>query len=97
MSEFELGSRVVCIKDYEKLVSGCHYSIKGSGDLSWNYSTDKKGFGFSVEHESYDHNKKRTNTTLYYFKSSEMYDYFISEEQDYKAHLRDEKIEEILR
>ena len=102
---FEMGDRVVCVKEHETLKIGSHYSIKGGGDLSMNAATDKKGYGFCVEDDfygSYSGRKDWWNLPYaekikwYYFTESEMSEYFITEEEDYKAYRRDEKIKQVL-
>jgi hypothetical protein len=35
--------KVVCIKEYETIKVGSHYSIRGRGDLSWNSDPEVKG------------------------------------------------------
>ena len=90
---FEMGDRVVCVKEHETLKIGSHYSIKGGGDLSMNAATDKKGYGFCVEDDiygSYSGRKDWWNLShnerikWYYFTESEMSEYFITEEEDTK-------------
>lgn len=101
---FEMGVRVICVKSYETLQVGSHYQIKGSGDLTMNAGTDKKGYGFCVEDDRYGSFFKKDWWDLpydkkvkwYYFTEKEMSQYFITEQEDYKAYLRDEKIKQIL-
>ena len=88
---FELGDRVVCIKEYETLKVGQNYRISGCGDLSWNSSANKKGYGFMIESHLYKQSIK-----CYYFTEKEMDEYFITEQEDYKAYLRDQKIKQVL-
>jgi hypothetical protein len=101
MIKFEMGDKVVCIKEYKTLKVGSHYSIKGSGDLSWNGATDKEGYGFSIEDKYYayvsgikEHWKLPYEKQIkwYYFTEKEMSDYFITEGEDYKRYLRNEKL-----
>lgn len=102
---FEMGDRVVCVKEHETLKVGSHYQIKGCGDLTMNAGTDKRGYGFCVEDEQYGHFSGRKDwwnlpyaekIKWYYFTESEMSEYFITEEQDYKSYQRDEKIKQVL-
>lgn len=100
--KFELGDNVVCIREYGTIKVGKHCPIKGSGDLTWLNGTDKKGYGFSVEDDSPCYNNyklsfnKRKGSIFYYFTLEEMSKYFITEEQDYKIYMRDEKLRQIL-
>lgn len=102
--EFELGDNIVCIREYETIKVGKHCPIKGCGDLTWIFGTDKEGYGFSVEDDGpcYDNYKlpynspKRKKPIFYYFTEDEMDKYFITEEQDYKIYMRDEKLRQIL-
>jgi hypothetical protein len=98
---FDIGMRVLCIKPYEKLKLGSHYEINGCGDLENNMDSkggNKKGYGFSVKYQEYDW-KKVTNShqfLFYYFTYEEMSEYFTSEYEDYKAYIRNQKIESII-
>jgi hypothetical protein len=98
---FNLGTRVVCIKPYEKLKIGGCYSIGGCGNLEWNMDNRRKenktGYGFSVKYEDYDWKTKKTDSEFYYFTYEEMSEYFITENEAYDAYMRDRKIEEIIR
>jgi hypothetical protein len=102
--KFEMGDRLVCIKEYKTLKVGSHYSIKGGGDLEWNADPEvngKKGYGFCVEDGMYGsfsgkkdwwnlpHNEK---IKWYYFTEQEMSEYFITEQEDYKSYLRNKKL-----
>jgi hypothetical protein len=98
---FEMGDRLVCIKEYESLKVGSHYQIKGCGDLTWNSAANKDGYGFCIEDDQYGYHSGRKDwwnlpynekIKWYYFTEQEMSEYFISEQEDYKAHLRNEKI-----
>ena len=101
---FEMGDNIVCIKEYKTIIPGSHYKIKGSGDLSFNADPEvngRKGYGFCIEDDRYGsfsgrkdwwnlpHNEK---IKWYYFTESEMSEYFITEEEDYKAYRRNEKL-----
>lgn len=105
MSEFEMGDMLVCVKEHETLKVGSHYQIKGCGDLTMNAGTNKKGYGFMVEDEMYGSFSGKKNwwnlpynqkVKWYYFTEKEISEYFISEKEDYKAYLRDEKIKQVL-
>jgi hypothetical protein len=102
---FEMGNKVVCVKEHETLKVGSHYRINGSGDLSWNAATDKKGYGFCIEDQNYGYVSGIKDSwklpydkqiKWYYFTEKEMSEYFITEQEDYKAYLRDQKINEVL-
>jgi len=94
---FDMGMRVVCIKSYGKLKVGSHYPIDGCGTLEYNmdrHRGNKTGYGFSIGYEDYlNYNNKET----YYFTYDEMSEYFITEDEDYKAYERDQKIEQIIK
>jgi hypothetical protein len=83
---------------------GNHYDIKGRGNLTWNADPEvegKKGYGFCIEDQLYGsfsgrkdwwnlpHNEK---IKWYYFTEKEVSEYFINEDEDYKSHLRNEKL-----
>ncbi len=101
---FEMGDRVVCVKEHETLKVGSHYQIKGCGDLTMNAGTDKKGYGFMVEDQNYGYvsgikdswKSSEWSIKWYYFTEKEMSEYFITEQEDYKAYQRDEKIKQVL-
>lgn len=98
---------VVCIKEYKTLKVGSHYSIRGRGNLTYNADPEvgkRKGYGFCIEDGLYgSFSGKKNWWTLpysekikwYYFTESEMSEYFITEEEDYKAYKREEKINQL--
>lgn len=101
---FEMGGRVVCIKQYETLRENTHYTIKGCGDLEWNMATDKKGYGFCIEDE-YATDMTNPNwwkvpvkdrLKWYYFTEEEMSEFFITESEDYVKETRDIKLNILL-
>ena len=99
---FEMGDQVVCIKQYETLKPKSHYTIKGCGDLDWNMATDKKGYGFCIEDGFYGSDRKdwwllptSERIKWYYFTLEEMNEYFITQSEDYKSYLRDQKLKEL--
>jgi hypothetical protein len=98
MSKYELGDRVQCVKDFEKLKVGNTYSIKGCGDLRMNAGTNLTGFGYCIEY--YDSSSPYASyldkIEWYYFTEEMMGEYFISEEESYKAWLRNDKIKQII-
>lgn len=103
--KFEMGDRVVCIKEYETLKVGSHYQIKGSGDLTMNSGTNKSGYGFMIKDENYAYlfGEKEwlklpyeKQIKWYYFTEKEMSEYFITSEEDFKSYIRNEKIEKII-
>lgn len=105
IDRFEMGDRVVCIKEYETLKVGSHYNIKGCGDLSWNAATDKKGYGFCIEDQNYAYVSGVKDSwklpyekqiKWYYFTEKEMSEYFITEKEDFNMYLRDTKLKQIL-
>jgi hypothetical protein len=101
---FEMGDRLVCIKEYESLKVGSHYRIKGCGDLTWNSVSNKDGYGFCIEDDQYGYHSGRKDwwnlpynekIKWYYFTEQEMSEYFISEQEDYKSYLRNEKLKQL--
>lgn len=103
--KFEMGDRVVCIKEYETLKVGSHYQIKGSGDLTMNAGTNKSGYGFMIEDENYAYLSGEKECwklpyekqiKWYYFTEKEMSEYFITSEEDFKSYIRNEKIKKII-
>jgi len=105
---FEMGDRLVCVKEYKTLKNGSHYAIKGCGPLEYNADPEvngKTGYGFCVEDDQYGYHSGRKDwwnlphnekIKWYYFTEKEMSEYFITEEEDYKAYRRDEKIKQVL-
>ena len=96
---YDLGTTVVCIKPHGKLKEGGHYRIDGCGSLDLNMdrrSGSKSGFGFSVKYESYDFKSRTREEEKYYFTLEEMPEHFITEEEDYTAHRRQQRIGEII-
>ena len=99
--------RVVCVKEYKTIKVGSHYSIKGRGNLTYNGDPEvggRKGYGFCVEYDKYGYFSGRKywcnlpysdKIKWYYFTESEMSEYFITEDEDYKAYQRDEKIKQV--
>ena len=99
---FEMGDQVVCVKQYETLKPNSHYSIKGCGDLTWNAGTEKEGYGFCIEDDSFSHDKPNwwnlpheEKVKWYYFTLEEMDEYFITQSEDYKSYVRDNKLKEL--
>ena len=93
MIEFELGDDLVSIKQIDNFKPFMHFKIKGCGDLSWRANTNKKGYGFALTTHG-DHH------TLGFFTEKEMSEYFITlnfctEQEDYKSHLRNEKLKSL--
>ena len=102
VDRFEMGDQVVCIKQFDTLRPGIHYTIKGCGDLSWNMATDKKGYGFCVEDDKFAYDipnwwslPHEEKVKWYYFTLEEMNEYFITQAEDYKVYLRDNKLKEL--
>lgn len=105
---FEMGDRLVCVKEYKTLKVGSHYAIKGCGSLEYNADPEvngRKGYGFCVEDDQYGYHSGRKDwwnlsysekIKWYYFTEKEMSEYFITEQEDYKAYQRDEKIKQVL-
>ena len=99
---FEMGDFVVCVKQYETLKPKSHYKIKGCGDLTWNAATDKEGYGFCIEDDSFAYDKPNwwnlpheEKVKWYYFTEGEMSEYFITQEEDYVVYSRDIKLKEL--
>jgi hypothetical protein len=92
---FEMGMDVICIKEYGLLKVGRRYHIDGCGGLCSFGSgcKDKTGYGFSVKEYQ---DLRKSNPIWYYFTEKEMSEYFITEEENYKMHIRDKKINELL-
>lgn len=96
-SKFEIGDTVVCINECDGLKFGSFYHIKGVGNLTMNAATDKKGPGFCVEDQTkYVEGKYGLTTLWLYFTEHEMNRHFITDEENYKMYLRDQKISEII-
>jgi len=99
-------SKVFCIKEYKTLKVGCGYSIKGRGDLGFNADPevgDRKGYGLCIEDDMFASGKTRYWTLpygerikWYYFTIKEMDEYFITDDENYKIYLRDQKINSII-
>jgi hypothetical protein len=99
--------RVVCIKEYKTIKVGSNYSIKGRGNLTYNADPEvggRKGYGFCIEDDQYGYFTGRKDwwnlpysekIKWYYFTESEMSEYFITEEEDYKAYRRNEKLNQL--
>ena len=87
MGEFEMGDTVYCIKSIGKFIAGRAYYIGGSGDLSYNIESNKKGYGFSLSTHG-DHH------TLGFFTEKEMSEYF---SDSFLPYIRDEKINSLLK
>jgi len=84
--EFEMSDVVYCTKSIGKFIAGHSYYIIGSGDLSWNFASNKKGYGFSVGVYG--------DRPLGYFTEKEMSEYFTD---NFLTYIRDKKIEELLK
>jgi hypothetical protein len=101
---FEMGDRLVCIKEYKTFKVGSHYDIKGCGPLEYSADPEvngKKGYGFCVEDDQYGYHSGRKDwwnlpynekIKWYYFTEQEMSEYFITESEDYKSYRRNEKL-----
>jgi len=108
MERFELGDQVYCIKEYKTLKIGSNYHIKGSGDLRWNADKEvgnRTGYGYCIEDQFYGSFSGKKNwhklphserIKWYYFTEKEMCDYFITDEQNRRAYIRNIKIDRIL-
>jgi hypothetical protein len=83
---FEMGDTVYCIKAIGKFILGRSYYIAGSGDLSFNIESGKKGYGFSLcLHGDYK--------PLGFFTMEEMPEYFCD---TFLPYIRDKKINQLL-
>lgn len=92
---------VVCIKPYKTLKVGYRYDIKGRGNLEFNADPevgDRIGYGLCVEDGHFGDWKLPYAQRIkwYYFTIPEMEEYFITENEDYKIYLRDQKLNEVI-
>ena len=97
---------VVCIKEYKTIKIGYHYQIKGRGDLEFNADPEvggRKGYGYCVEDDKVASDKPRWWTLpykerikWYYFTEEEMGEYFITDYENYKMYIRDQKINSVM-
>jgi hypothetical protein len=102
VDRFEMGDQVVCIKQFDTLRPGSHYAIKGCGDLEWNMATDKKGYGFCIQDDSFAYDIPNwwnlpydQRIKFHYFTLDEMNEYFMTQSEDYKSYVRDNKLKEL--
>jgi hypothetical protein len=93
--KFEIGTEVVCIKKYEKIKVGTHHRISGSGNLTF-VNSDKSGYGFGIDYTEYDFLSRKSTHQFYYFTIDEMSEFFITSDEDFKAKIRDERINQII-
>lgn len=105
---FDLGVRVVCIKEYPNLRVGAAYEIDGCGELPM--ASQKNGYGFSIKvyQAAFQGQicmgksilikmpRDPNDWTSYYFTPEEMEEYFITDIEDYVIYTRDRKINEII-
>lgn len=107
-SKFGLGDTIVCIKQYETMKENCHYRITGAGSRNFNYSkdmaNDKFRYGFCVEDQYFASDKPNwwylpynERVRNYCLTLEEMNQHFITQEEDYKAYLRDQKLKRLLK
>ena len=108
MNKWDDSMKAFCIKEYNTLKIGSGYDIKGRGDLSYNADPavgDRKGYGLCIEDEyfGYDVNNvnwwklpKSERVKWYYFTIEEMNEYFITDDENYKIYLRDQKINSVI-
>lgn len=94
--------KVVCVKAYETLKVGRHYDIKGRGNLEFNHDPKvggRTGYGLCVDDPNIPMMAQRrfgsTKPISYYFTEKEMGEYFITEDEDYRIYLRDQKIKSL--
>lgn len=96
---------VVCIKEYKTIKVGKHYRITGRGNLEFNNDPNvggRKGHGYCVVDDSpsiinwKSRNPDDKKDIWYYFTENEMNEYFITESEDYKIYLRDQKINSVI-
>jgi len=92
--KFDLGMDVVCIKPHLVFKYGHTYHINGFGDM--RMVSGEYAIGYGIDISEYDYKTKKTNYETYYFSLSEMEEYFITSEEDFKKMVRDRKIDEIL-
>jgi len=106
MNKWDDSMKAFCIKDYEGLKSGLSYDIKGRGNLEFNADPNvggRKGYGLCIEDNMVAIHRDRYWTLpykervkWYYFTIKEMDEYFITDEENYKAYLRDQKINSVI-
>lgn len=87
--DFEIGDSIYCFNEILPIKYGCTYKISGCGDLTWNNSTDKEGYGFAVGLDGDYQN-------LSYFTEEEMFKHFILSYDLIKIKMRDQKINQLL-
>ena len=96
---------VCCVKPFEGLRAGSTYRVNGRGNLEYNNGTEKTGWGLSVEDEFvgvFDENGKvikgserlswKERTRWVYLTLEELEEHFITDEENYRIYMRDEKI-----
>ena len=100
--------KVFCIKAYKTIKVGSGYSIKGRGNLSYNADPEvggRKGQGYCIEDEFFGYDEHDVNwwklpkserVKWYYFTEKEMNEYFITDDENYKIYLRDQKINSVI-
>lgn len=100
--------KVFCIKAYKTLKLTSGYSIKGRGNLTHNADPEvggKKGHGYGIEDDMFGYDPDNVNwwklphnkrVKMYYFTESEMSEYFITDSENYKIYLRDQKINSVI-
>lgn len=96
----------VCVKEIDGMKVGKNYQIKGRGNLEFNYDpavNGKTGYGLCLEEEIYENWNSPNYSDKFkwhYFTLSEMQEYFITDDEAYVIHrkqeMRDLKIENIL-
>lgn len=92
----EIGDRVQAKNDIGIISKGEVYEIKGQGDLTWNFATDKEGFGYMIQVEKFEDPKVAFSKIIkedYYFTKDELLEnFYIDQEIE-----RNYKIEKILK
>lgn len=100
MTEFEISDVVVSLIQIDDIEAFSYFTIRGQGDLSWNASSEKTGYGFNVVREAAIKDKNgnwSVDNRSYYFTIAEMKDNFIKVEYfDDRQIKRDIKINKII-
>lgn len=94
--EPEIGDYVLAKRDIGIIKEGDYHQIKGQGDLTINFSTEKEGFGYMIQAEKYEDVNKPFSKIIrkdYYFTYDELLEnFYIDQEIE-----REIKIKKILK
>ncbi len=96
-SKFDLGMDIICVKQYQNIEPNTRCHINGCGNLENNsMARGKSGYGYGIRHYVYDSINKKIHEFEYFLTEKEIDEYFITEEEAYQAHMRDQKISQII-